>query len=297
MNRITMIERLLHAGVETKDAPKMAEAALKDRAGFYSKLVKAQGEMAGIVKDKSGYKGSYASVDEFVKKGGESLQQAGLAIYASSANEISKVTTNGDGIEVTSKHWTVNFVLGDSSTGYREDVLFALPMGKEQDAGAADSYCLKYFIRDTMFAERAENDPDKRKDVDKVGSRNNVNHDPAPKAPSSPSKPSKRKTTSQVARSRERLKVCSEEVGAKRAGELLKAAGNAAPKNAKQLEQAADLLESRIVFDRLQTKVVDILGQPKVDKMLKDIGDINNIIALKEGTGMFVDVLNTKTKE
>ena len=295
MNRITMIERLLHAGVETKDAPKMADAALKDRASFYGKLVKAQGEMAGIVKDKTGYKGSYASVDEFVKKGGQSLQEAGLAIYASSANEVIKMTTNADGIEVASKHWEVNFVLGDSSTGYREDVIFALPIGKEQDAGAADSYCLKYFIRDTMFAERAEKDPDKDKDIDKgKGSRSN---NQGPKAPSRAGVPSKRSTTSRVEKARERLKSCSERVGPKIAAELLKAAGNAAPKNAKQLEEAAELLESRIVFDKLQIKLVDRVGQPEVDKMLEDIGDINNIIALKEGTGLFADALNAKAKE
>ena len=56
------------------------------------------------------------------------------------------------------------------------------------------------------------------------------------------------------------------------------------------------MLENRIIFDRLHIKLVDRLGQPKVDVITKDIGDVNNIIALKEGVSVFVSELNKKAE-
>jgi len=168
MNRIGLIIQLLDHGVDPKDAPKIAEQQLKDRAGFFAKLKVAQAEMETIVtnlKSRFSDKG-YAGVDQFVAKGRLALNEAGLTMYSSESREISKGVPDSNGIEKPEKHWEITFVIGDCGTGYGEGVLFCLPVGNEQALGATDSYALKYMMRSTMLAERAEDDPDRKHDID-----------------------------------------------------------------------------------------------------------------------------------
>jgi hypothetical protein len=145
-----------------------------------------------------------------------------------------------------------------------------------------------------MFAERAKDDPDRRRDIDRVGSQG---QQPAPKAPSMPKnnmvkKPTKRATQSKVAEARERLKKCSDELGAKKAREIMEAAGFKAPKGVKELCQVADLLEARIVFNRLCVRSEETLGKESTIKLLEGCDDLANIVTLQTGIETLVTALD-----
>jgi len=332
MNRIGLIIELLDHGVDPKDAPKIAEQQLKDRAGFFAKLKVAQAEMETIVTNlKNSFTNKdYASVDQFVAKGRLALNEAGLTMYAAESREICKGVPDGNGIEKPEKHWETTFTIGDSGTGYREGILFCLPVGKEQELGKTDSYALKYMMRSTMMAERADNDPDKKDDIDanqyqskqrSAGAKKRTKPAPVPKstmkAKAKPKpkpkkeesraavkngtrdKPTKKQMDARIKRAKERLGVCKQELKEAAMKSILREAGFVAAgfKTVDDFEAAAELLESRIVFDRLSIKLTDRLGQPAVDELLIDFEDVNNVEVLKAGIPILADKLNSKQTE
>ena len=294
MNRATIIDRLVSAGVEAKETVKLSKEIMVERASFFEKLIKAQAEMEKVFKDQKGPKGAYAAVDQFVEKTGEAMQKAGLAMFCTSAQDVIKTFTDPNGIEQTRANWEIEILVGDAKTGYQQQISWSIPIGKEQVVGASDSYALKYAARGVMFAERAKDDPDRRRDIDRVGSQG---QQPAPKAPSMPKnnmvkKPTKRATQSKVAEARERLKKCSDELGAKKAREIMEAAGFKAPKGVKELCQVADLLEARIVFNRLCVRSEETLGKESTIKLLEGCDDLANIVTLQTGIETLVTALD-----
>ncbi len=328
MNRSAIIIELLAAGLDGKEAVKIAEQQLKDRGAFYKKLTTAQTRMKSVVNDlmNNFTNKKYANVDQFLEKGRSALNDAGLTLFTTDSKEIVKMVTDKNGIDQPEKHWEIALRIGDSQSGYKEEIFYAIPVGREQDVGKSDSYALKYLTRSLMMSPREEDDPDKRHDIDaqdyqsnqrkkKSTAKKRTKAAPAPKNPL-PAKPvngagadkpvapkktprtngktTKKGMNERVERARARLAACKEELKEGPMKAILNDAGFTAQhfNEVQHFEDAADLLEARIIFDRLTIKLSDKIGQPETDKLLKDFSDINNVETLKAGIGHLSDSLN-----
>jgi len=291
MNRIKIMESLLAAGVESKDALVLCKDQMKDKAGFFAKLLKAQQNLGLILKDTRDQRGrNYAGVDQFVGKAQRAFNEAGLTMYESQTCIVMK----GDNV----RSWMIDAVIGDSATGFSAPLQYEVPINPaawskepEKAVGSSDSYGLKYMTRGVLFAERSERDPDRKDDPDHAG------YEDTPKSkPPSPA-PQKKKTPKRVSVT-ERKKAAQKRmmsIRGKLGNEVFNDMVEANPmNNVDDMESAADALDARVRLDELAVKAVTRFGQPKVDNWLELYRPFTKQENIDEGIAALVAELNTK---
>jgi len=314
MNRVSIIETLLAAGLESKDAIALSKDHMKDKAQFFAKLHKAQQNLGRIIKDTTDQRGKkYAGVDQFVGKAQRAFNEAGLTMFEHETGVVTRTvnterhTVNkreSDSLKETTacRSWMIDATIGDTSTGFSMPIHYEVPISPkawgsepEKAVGAADSYGLKYMTRSILFAERSEHDPDRRDDPDDRG------YDDAPQRPSAPSAaPAKKKTPKKVsAASRKksvqgRLMATRSKLGNDLFNELCE---QNPMNNIDDMETAAEVFDNRIRLDELTTKAVTRFGQPDVDGWLEIFRPFTSKTNIDDGITALVAELNSKGKK
>ena len=291
MNSINIIKELLASGVEPKDAIAAANAHLKQRSQFFSKLRDAQQNLGKIIKNSKDQRGkNYAGVDQFVGQAKDALNQAGLTMFEQQTEVIQKGRTDRpiramqdmikagvrpeDATSTPTEYWIIECVLGDTQTGYCVPLQYEVPISAmalnkdpAQAVGSADSYALKYLTRGLLYAERADDDPDRLDDPDHKGYGDNK------KKPSKPTPAASRKSTPKKPTSASRKKAVQSRVraaegvlGKETYGKVI--AANSLSSLA-EMEKTADVLDARVRLDQLQAKAEKKFGADQVTGWLE----------------------------
>ena len=317
MNRIVIMERLLASGMETKEAVVLCKEQMRDKAQFFAKLHRAQQALGMIIKNTRDQRGrNYAGVDQFVGKAQRAFNEAGLTMFEHETGVVARTietarhSTNKkrdeeELLKETTAHrsWMIDAIIGDTETGFSMPVHYEVPINPsafskepEKAVGAADSYGLKYMTRSILFAERSEDDPDRRDDPDHRGYDNDK-----PKKKSTPSVAStKKKTPKKVSATQRkkqaqvRLSTSRRHLGNKVYNEVVE---QNSMNNLEEMEGVADVLEARTRLDGLIVKTVTQFGQPQVDGWLEIFRPFTKQENIDDAISALVDELNSEGKK
>jgi len=272
MNTIRIIERLMSAGFDPKDAVAAAIVQMRHKAQFFSKLREAQQNLGRIIKDTRDQRGrNYAGVDQFVGKAQRALNEAGLTLFEHETAVVAKGEKE--------RHWQIECVIGDTQTGYSLPLRYEVPINPqawskepEKAVGSADSYALKYLTRGALFAERSEHDPDRHDDPDHAGyDRSNDKPRAKPNDKPSPAATKKKTPKKPTAQSRKkaaqaRLKGASSHLGKEIYDGIL---AENPMSSLEAMETLADVLDARIRLEQIKATATKRFGEDQVNGWLE----------------------------